>query len=116
MLAEIGLRFLLGGLIVSLFAAVGEMFEPKTFAGLFGAAPSVALATLALAFANHGAAYVTLEARSMMLGAFALFVYSSVCVVLACTKRIPVWMGAAAAWVVWFAVALVLGLVGGGVL
>jgi hypothetical protein len=34
------IRFVLGGLIVSAFAVVSEMFKPKTFAGLFGAAPS----------------------------------------------------------------------------
>jgi hypothetical protein len=33
-------RFLLGGLIVSVFAVVGDMLRPRGFAGLFGAAPS----------------------------------------------------------------------------
>ena len=42
---------------VSLFAVLGDLFEPKTFGGLFGAAPSVALATLALSIHAHGAAY-----------------------------------------------------------
>lgn len=47
---------LIGGLLVSLFAIVGEVRRSKSFAGLFGAAPSVALATLTLAFSEHGAA------------------------------------------------------------
>jgi hypothetical protein len=106
MLAELGLRFLLGGLMVSLFAAIGECFQPKTLAGIFGAAPSVAIATLALAFATHGKAYVSVEVRTMIGGAAALFAYSSVCVVLTPNRRIPVWAGAAAAWLVWFLVAL----------
>jgi Protein of unknown function (DUF3147) len=38
-------RFVAGGLIVSLFAVLGDVLRPKSFAGLFGAAPSVALAT-----------------------------------------------------------------------
>lgn len=45
---ELLLRFLIGGSVVSLFAIAGDVFRPKSFAGLFGAAPSVALATLAL--------------------------------------------------------------------
>ncbi len=106
MLAELGLRFLLGGVIVSFFAAIGETFQPKTFAGLFGAAPSVAIATLALAFAKQGSAYVSVEARTMICGAAALFVYSSACVALTPNRRIHVWVGAGAAWIVWFAVAL----------
>jgi Protein of unknown function (DUF3147) len=42
-------RFVAGGVVVSLFAIVGDVLRPKSFAGLFGAAPSVALATLTLA-------------------------------------------------------------------
>ena len=47
-------RFFIGGLIVSFFAVLAEMFRPKSFAGLFGAAPSIALATLGLTIASHG--------------------------------------------------------------
>jgi len=43
---EYGLRFLAGGIAVSAFAALGDTLRPKSFAGLFGAAPSIALATL----------------------------------------------------------------------
>ncbi len=42
------IRFVVGGIIVSLFAALGDVLGPKSFAGLFGAAPSIALATVAL--------------------------------------------------------------------
>ena len=42
------LRFFIGGAVVSAFALLGDLFKPKSFAGLFGAAPSVALATLGL--------------------------------------------------------------------
>ena len=73
---DLGLRFLLGGAIVSLFALLGDMFKPKSFAGLFSAAPSVALATLGLAFSEHGSDYASLESRSMLVGAIALVVYS----------------------------------------
>jgi hypothetical protein len=118
MLAELGLRFLLGGAMVSLFAAIAEMWEPKTFAGVFGAAPSVALATLALAFHEHGGSYVATEGRSMVLGAIALAVYSAACVAIAKRKSIPLALGAAGAWPVWVAIALGLWSIGamGGVL
>jgi hypothetical protein len=75
---DYAIRFLIGGLVVSLFAIIGDVLRPKSFAGLFGAAPSVALATLGLAFAKHGGAYVATEARSMVLGAIALAAYSFV--------------------------------------
>jgi len=42
------IRFVIGGLVVSVFAICGDVLRPKSFAGLFGAAPSVALASLAL--------------------------------------------------------------------
>ena len=61
------IRFLAGGIVVSLFAAAGDVLRPKSFAGLFGAAPSVALATLTLAFWKHGESYVSTEGRSMIL-------------------------------------------------
>ncbi|HEY8075696.1 MAG TPA: DUF3147 family protein [Labilithrix sp.] len=108
MALELLLRFVLGGVIVSAFAAVGEMFEPKTFAGIFGAAPSVAIATLALAFAKHDAGYVRIEAKSMLLGSAALFVYGAVCVFAAKRRNVPVWAGASVAWVAWLAAAFAL--------
>jgi hypothetical protein len=76
MWGDLGVRFLLGGAIVSLFALLGDVFKPKSFAGLFSAAPSVALATLGLAFYQHGGGYTSLEGRSMLVGAMALVVYS----------------------------------------
>lgn len=75
---EILIRFLIGGISVSLFAIIGDLFKPKSLAGLFGAAPSIALATLALTIASDGAAYASVEARSMMIGAVAFLIYASV--------------------------------------
>ncbi len=67
----------MGGAIVSAFALLGEMCKPKTFAGIFGAAPSVALATLGLALLNQGSSFAALEGRSMVLGAVAFVAYSA---------------------------------------
>lgn len=68
-------RFLIGGLVVSAFATLGGFFKPTSFAGLFGAAPSVALATLALAISKDGKVYASTECRSMMAAAVALCLY-----------------------------------------
>jgi hypothetical protein len=51
---------------------LGDVLRPKSFAGLFGAAPSVAVATLSLALFEQGGTYVSVEGRSMMIGALAL--------------------------------------------
>ena len=106
--AELLLRFFLGGGIVSAFAIVGEAFEPKTFAGIFGAAPSVALAAILLSFVHHDAHYVASEGRSMVAGAVALFVYTAACVASTRRQSVPVWLGAVASWLAWLAVALAL--------
>jgi hypothetical protein len=71
------IRFVIGGLAVSTFATLGDVFRPKSFAGLFGAAPSIALATLAIAVTQQGTRYAEIEARSMMLGAVALWLFSA---------------------------------------
>jgi hypothetical protein len=70
-------RFLIGGIIVSFFAVLGEMFRPKSFAGLFGAAPSIALATIGITIAHHSKAYAAVEARSMIFGAIAFLIYAA---------------------------------------
>jgi hypothetical protein len=74
---EILLRFVIGGIVVSTFAILADLFKPKSFAGLFGAAPSVALATLGLTVVTNGRLYAAIEARSMIAGAVAFFVYAS---------------------------------------
>src|SRR5579862_4294702 len=75
---ELLIRFLIGGVCVSLFAFLGDLFKPKSFAGLFGAAPSVALATLLLTIGKEGPHYAAIETSSMIAGSIALFVYVSV--------------------------------------
>jgi hypothetical protein len=99
------LRFLIGGVAVSLFSLLGALFRPKSFAGLFGAAPSIALSTLAMALTSEGASYAAREGRTMIVGAAALCLYAVlVCQVLERTK-----LNAASATVLallaWFAVA-----------
>lgn len=70
------IRFVIGGLVVSAFAIISDTLKPKTFAGLFGAAPSVALATLSLTSHSHGTYYAATEARSMSIGAVVFVLYA----------------------------------------
>jgi len=74
---ELVARFLIGGIIVSLFAVIAEMVRPKSFAGLFGAAPSIALTTLGITIVQHGKNYAAIEARSMICGAIAFVLYAA---------------------------------------
>jgi hypothetical protein len=106
-MTDLLLRFLFGGIIISAFAALGDIFRPKSFAGLFGAAPSIALATLGLTIAHSGKLYAATEARSMVLGAIAFFIYASAaCFLLMRYKPpalavtlalLPLWLGTALA-------------------
>jgi hypothetical protein len=76
-MSELIVRFLIGGIVVSSFALLGQILRPKSFAGLFGAAPSIALATMALTISHEGKAYAAIEARSMILGSIAFFFYAA---------------------------------------
>jgi hypothetical protein len=105
-MTEYLIRFFVGGLAVSAFALLGDVFRPKSFAGLFGAAPSVGLATLAIAFWNQGPAYAALEGRSMMIGSLALCLYSVVVCQLMKRYEFPALMATLMSLVVWFSVAL----------
>ncbi|HET7365596.1 MAG TPA: DUF3147 family protein [Burkholderiales bacterium] len=108
MLSELLIRFAVGGLIVTLFAVLGDVFRPKSFAGIFDAAPSVALATLALTAANEDSDYAALEARSMLAGALALAAYSQLCAWLLMRRNVSSLRSALAALPLWFAVAFLL--------
>ena len=106
-------RFLIGGFVVSAFALLGDLLRPKTFAGLFGAAPSVALATLGIAVITHGAPYAAQESRAMVLGAIALTAYSIVVCQLLMRTGIGALQAAALAFVVWLLVAFGLQMLAG---
>lgn len=96
-------RFVVGGLVVSLFAALGDVLKPKSFAGLFGAAPSIALATLGLTVVADGKLYAAQEARSMIAGALAFLLYAFVTIRLIMRYRLhagPAAFSAIAAWLV----------------
>lgn len=113
MTTELIVRFFTGGALVALFALVGDAFKTKTFSGLFGAAPSVAIATLGLALHTKGTDYVKTEASPMLFACAALLAYAAACGVLAKKHKLPVWLGATLAYSVWLGI--VLGGLEGGV-
>jgi hypothetical protein len=105
-LMEYLVRFLVGGIVVSAFAVLGDLLRPKSFAGLFGAAPTLALATLSQARWKEGGDYASVEGRSMILGAVALAVYSFAVCQLLMRARWPALAATTSAIVLWLAVAL----------
>ncbi len=102
---EILVRFALGGAVVSIFALSGDLLEPKSFAGLFGAAPSVAIATLSLTVSKRGVDYASVEGRSMLLGAIAFFMYASIVSRLLIRKHLPVLPVTMVSMLLWFSCA-----------
>lgn len=104
-LKELLIRFAIGGLVVSAFSLISDLLKPKTFAGLFGAAPSVALASLGLTVLVDSKQIAALEARSMILGAAALLLYALTVSYLllrfrlaargVCLSTLILWLGAA---------------------
>jgi hypothetical protein len=100
---EVALRFFIGGLVVSLFAVFADVIRPKSFAGLFGAAPSIALATVGLTINQNGKVFAAIESRSMILGAVAFLCYATVVswvlrrfqppALVATIALMPVWFG-----------------------
>jgi len=102
------IRFLVGGVVVSAFATLGDIFKPKRFAGLFGAAPSIALATISLTLAEKGPSYVRIESRSMMLGALAFCLYASLVARLLLRTKWTTLAVSAASLSAWFFVAFAL--------
>lgn len=105
-MTDLLIRFVVGGLVVSLFALIGDMLRPKTFAGLFGAAPSVALATLGLTTHAQGRHYAATEAHSMMIGAAAFVIYALVLSLLAMRFRTSALWISLSLLVVWLSLAL----------
>jgi uncharacterized membrane protein (GlpM family) len=105
---DLVIRFLVGGLVVSFFSMIGGALKPKSFAGLFAAAPSVALATISLTVLKKGTEYAAMEAQSMILGAIAFLIYA--CLVSRALFRwnLPVLPTTSIGLVTWIGLALAL--------
>ena len=105
-MGQLLIRFIVGGAMVSLFAALGDVLKPKSFAGLFGAAPSVALATLSLTILSNGKEYAAVEARSMIIGALSFCLYAIVCCHILMKKNLSATTVTVTALTVWIVCAL----------
>jgi len=105
-MSELVFRFLIGGVVVSLFAALGDVLRPKSFAGLFSAAPSVALATLVLTIRKEGKSFVALEGQSMIVGAAAFLVYAAVVSLVLRRNRTGAFLTGLGLIPIWFAMSL----------
>ncbi len=103
MLTEILLRVIVGGAVVSVFSVLDDVLKPKSFAGLFSAAPSVALATLGLTISRQGSAFAATEARSMVAGSIAFLIYALLVVLLLAYRKLPVLPATLMSLSVWLA-------------
>ena len=96
-------KSLLGGVLVLAFAALSETLKPKRFAGILAAAPSVAIAGLAVGSTAKGPADQAHSAQTMIAGAVALAVYAAVAVV--ALRRLGPGKGAVVSGLAWLIVA-----------
>lgn len=99
----VALKALAGGLLVVAFSLVGEVLQPKRFAGVFSAAPAVAFASLLLTGYLKGPAMGIPQATGMLIGSAGMIVY---CVFsLFAVDRFHALVGSIGSWITWFAVA-----------
>jgi hypothetical protein len=96
------IKALNGGVFVALFAVLGEMTQPKRFAGIFGASPAVALANLIVIGLAQGNAAARGSAIGMIAGTIALAVACAATI--AAVRRWGAVRGSALMWGVWMAV------------
>ena len=66
----------LGGTLVVVFALIAETLSPKRFAGVFAAAPSVALASLLITTLHKGPDDARRDCIGMIAGAIGFVVYA----------------------------------------
>ncbi len=99
----IAIRAVLGGTAVCLFAMVGEMVQPKKFAGIFAAAPAVAVASLGISIATKGVNAGQANAFGMIAGAVGMIAYCVAAVF--ALRRMHALLGAVVAMPVWAMVA-----------
>lgn len=71
-LATLGVKALNGGAMVVVFSLVAEVLKPKRFAGLFSAAPSVAIANLTVTGLVDGKPHMLANTSGMVVGAVAM--------------------------------------------
>lgn len=103
-LIAVALKALFGGTLVVAFSGLGDVLKPRAFAGLFGAAPSVAVASLFVTVMASGAARAVVSSRGMVAGAAGMVAY---CVAAsALVKRFGALAGSVLAYLAWIVTAV----------
>ncbi len=100
----LAIKGLAGGTLVVMFALLSQGLEPKRFAGLFSAAPAVALAGLTVTLLDKGAHDAHQSSAGMISGAAGMAAYAAAVIPLlrrtrpgvASLAAIGVWSTAAA--------------------
>jgi uncharacterized membrane protein (GlpM family) len=93
-----------GGLVVA-FALLSEGLSPKRFAGLFSAAPAVAITGLIIVVLDKGSHEAHENAVGMIAGAAGMIAYAALAVSL--LRRMRASRAAVAALSAWFVVAAI---------
>lgn len=75
--ALLAAKGVMGGTLVCVFAVLGHVLRPKWFAGLFGAAPSVAIASLTLTVIDKGNHAASVAGAGMCFGAAGFVVFGA---------------------------------------
>lgn len=93
-----------GGTLVVLFSLISEAVKPKAFAGIFAAAPSVAVASLAITVLAQGPAQARQASIGMVAGAIGMAACCTVAV--AVLPRLRAGRGSLLALGAWLVVTL----------
>ncbi|TMD20092.1 MAG: DUF3147 family protein [Chloroflexi bacterium] len=102
-ISSVLLKALVGGLAVVGFSLIGHGGHPKRFAGLVSAAPSVAVASLAITVVLKGADATVPYAQGMLIGSAGMVAYCLASLYL--IERLHALVGSILAWLAWLLVA-----------
>jgi uncharacterized membrane protein (GlpM family) len=101
----LAIKGLAGGALVCVFALLSQSLAPKRFAGLFSAAPAVALAGLAVVLVDKGAHTAHEQTLGMVAGGAGMIAYAAAVVPL--LRRFGATVASATGLVAWVGVAAV---------
>ena len=104
----LAIKGLAGGGLVVAFALLSEGLSPKRFAGLFSAAPAVAIAGLTVVLLDKGAHEAHQNATGMIAGGAGMVAYAIAAVPL--LRRTRASIAAGLALLAWIAVAVMVSL------
>jgi uncharacterized membrane protein (GlpM family) len=104
----LAIKGLAGGTLVVAFALLSQGLEPKRFAGLFSAAPAVALAGLTVTLLDKGAHDAHQSAAGMIAGGVGMTVYAAAVIpLLRRTRPAPASLSAIGVWTLMAAIVAV---------